>query len=251
MEREFKRGREMERERPREHEREREREQPRDQEGEPAWQPLRLVRRPAAREAQLERREEQEAQPDQREERRQAIDFDRFYREHHGKLLRYAMRDVDADEAKDVVHDALLKYLAHSARDRVPDTSEEAQWRMLAMVHDVLLDRRRTAARRRRLQQLISLGTAAMRRDANPRRRAEDAEIRRAIHAILQEMPACRRIAWTTVQEQGLSITQAAKLFELSPVTIRGYLHDANLELREALARQGITPATLRGRNEE
>lgn len=178
------------------------------------------------------------------------VDLDQLYRDMHGGLVRYAMRDVDADEAKDVVHDAMLKYLEQVARQSVPDPEDVARPRLVAMVHDVLLDRQRTNKRRKRLMQLISGSTAAIRRWTNPRRSAEDNEILRAVREALDSMHPSYRVAWTTVKEQGMTPEETARLLGISAASVRAALHKANAILRRELTRDGITPATLRGRDE-
>lgn len=178
------------------------------------------------------------------------VDLDRLYRDMHGGLVRYAMRDLDEDEAKDVVHDALLKYLQQLARQAFPEPEEEARPRLVAMVHDVILDRKRTDKRRKRLMQLISGSTAAMRRWTNPRRSAEDEEIVRTIHEVLESMSPSERVAWTTVKEQGMTPAETAELLGVTTASVRAALGKANAELRRQLTRDGITPATLRGRDD-
>ncbi|MFN8670395.1 MAG: RNA polymerase sigma factor [Gemmatimonadaceae bacterium] len=230
MERDFKRGRERGRERSLEREPERELEREHDQ----VWQPLRLARRGDGR----------------AEGQSLAIDLDRLYRQMHGSLMRYAMRHVDADEAKDVVHDAMLKYVEQADRERVPLTERDARARLVVILHDVLLDQKRTARRRKRLLQFISGSTAAMRRRSNPRRATEDGEIMGAIHQVLESLPDCVRMSWTTVREHGIPLEEAAELFGVETVSVRGYLLKANKALRQRLTRDGITPATLRGRDD-
>lgn len=186
----------------------------------------------------------------QRTVRETPVNLDLLYREMHGGLVRYAMRDVDEDEAKDIVHDALLKYLEQLARQQHSEPEEEARPRLVAMVHDVMLDRQRTNKRRKRLMQLISGSTAAIRRWTNPRRTAEGDEIMQAIHDALEAMPPSYRVAWTTVKEQGMTPEETAELLGITTGSVRAALHKANLVLREALTRDGITPATLRGRDD-
>lgn len=178
------------------------------------------------------------------------VNLDLLYRDMHGGLVRYAMRAVDADEAKDVVHDAMLKYLEQVARQSASDPADEARPRLVAMVHDVLLDRQRTDKRRKRLMQLISGSTAAIRRWTNPRRSAEDDEILRSIRDALESMHPSYRVAWTTVKEQGMTPEETARLLGISAASVRAALHKANTILRRELARDGITPATMRGRDD-
>lgn len=185
------------------------------------------------------------------EENSQPVNLDLLYREMHGGLVRYAMRDADEDEAKDIVHDALLKFIEQAARRSVPESMEEARPRLVAMVHDVMLDRRRTNQRHIGFKQLVSGSRAAIRRWTNPRRSAEDEEILCSIYEALERMPPSYRVAWTTVVEQGMKPYETAELLGVTPASVRASLHKANVLLREALTRDGITPATLRGRDDE
>lgn len=236
MERELEWERALERERERERERGEERAPERSidrAEGRGAVRdrrPLTLVRPPASRGT--------------------PVDLDRLYREMHGGLVRYAMRDLDPDEAKDVVHDALLKYIEQLARQPHAEPEEEARPRLVAMVHDVIRDRKRASKRRHRLMQLISGSTAAISRWTNPRRSAEDEEIVGAIHEALEAMPACHRVVWMTVKEQGMTAEETGALLGISAGAVRAAVHKANTELRRRLKRDGITPASLRGRDE-
>lgn len=175
--------------------------------------------------------------------------FERLYRRMHDGLVLYAARRVDGDDAQDVVHDAMLKFIEqHDAR--APEPDGDARARLVAMVQDVLRDGARRERRRQRLMQLISGTTAAMRRWTNPRRMADDNEIQRAIDANLARIPRCHRAVWVAIREDGLSVTEVAELLDITTGAVRAALSKANHELRQRLARNGFTPATLRGRED-
>ncbi len=178
------------------------------------------------------------------------VDITRLYDRMHGGLLRYAMRMVDRSDAEDAVHDAVLKFMEQRQDEPSPVGEEEARPRLVAMLHDVLRDRRRTESRRRKLMQLISGSTAAMRRWSNPRRPAEDHEIRARIQEALQRVPERYRTVWLLVREDGLSPEEAADLLGITAGGARAALCKTNAELRQRLGRHGMTPAALRGRDD-
>lgn len=189
-----------------------------------------------------------------------------FFRREQAALVRYAARLSDPDSAEDIVQDAMLKFLAQRERE-VERGSEgvgagagEPQWaglsledvriRLMVMVHDVAIDRQRAQKKESRMMRLITGPTATVRRWMNPRRATDDDAIRTAIRDILLQLPAHIREPWIQVRENGYTVEEAAALLGYHPKSIRASIAKANQKLRERLAREGMTPSALRGRDD-
>jgi len=178
------------------------------------------------------------------------FDLAGLYERMHGAMLRLAMTWVSKADAQDVVHDAVIKFMDQQARASRPIRAEDAGPRLLAMVIDVAKDRLRAKRRQADLLHKISGATAAMRRRSNTRRRAEDGEILAAIREALEHVAGSERGAWLLVKEQELTTREAAAALEVKQNTVQVALWKANKELCKHLKRLGITPETLRGRED-
>lgn len=198
-----------------------------------------------------------DAERDGREQR-----FARIYEENHGRMRRYAARLVGPEDADDVVQDALLKFLAQlqqgggsapaaTRRPQLPRTSADARWRLIAMVRDVAIDRRRRGRKESRMLALITGPSAAVRRWMSANRRADDTDIRRAIQQALHGVPAYAREPWLLARELELDYTEIARHLGIPVPSVRVYVARANRELARRLRRVGLTPAEGRGREGE
>ena len=185
-----------------------------------------------------------------------------FFRREYPGLVRYAARLASPADAEDIVQDALLKFLAQRERDREGDrrsaeehpwaglSQEDAQIRLMVMVHDVAIDRERSHKKETRMMRLITGPTATVRRWMNPRRATDDDAIRRAVHEALLQLPAHIREPWVRVKEQGFTVEEAAAQLGYKPKSISASIAKANRYLRDRLAREGLTPDSLRGRDD-
>ncbi len=181
----------------------------------------------------------------------------RIYEEMQGPMRRYAARLVGPEDADDVVQDALLKFLAQtqqhatpgaaSSRTRLPRTSADARWRLIAMVRDVAIDRRRRGRKESRMLALITGPSAAVRRWMSAHRRAEDTDIRRTIHQALHDIPAYAREPWLLARELEMDYAEIAEQLGIPAASARVYVARANRALARQLRRVGLTPAERRG----
>lgn len=204
------------------------------------------------------------------EEAEQAL----FYRREFPGLARYAARLVDPDDVEDVVQDALVKFLAQRARERERHrerhrererggerratgeqpwaglSEEDARIRLMVMVRDVVIDRERVRRKESRMMRLVTGPSAAIRRWMSPRRATDDDAILRAVRDALLQLPASLRDPWILVKEHGFTVAEAAVQLGCRRKSINAAIAKANRHLRDRLMREGITPATLRGRDD-
>ncbi len=186
-----------------------------------------------------------------------------LFRREQPMLVRYAARLSDPEQAEDIVQDALLKFLAQRRRerDRADDREGEHPWaglgtedarlRLTVMVRDVALDRTRLLKKESRMMRLITGPSATVRRWMSARRAVDNGVIRSAIHAALLLMDPSLREPWLLVHDAGFTYKEVAQLLGSTPASIRANVSKANAFLRDYLRREGITPSTLRGRDDE
>lgn len=198
-------------------------------------------------------------------------EVERFYREVNDEMQRLATYVVGRADADDVVQDAFVKFLDQRERALTAGTrqagtpavasrhdaahdaliGDDARLRLLAMVRDAALDRRREIERDTRRLQLVSGSRAAERRWTNTGRRAEDNDIRRAIHAALQTLPPYQRDAWLLARECDLSVERTAEILHIEPRSCSVFICRASDTLERLLSEVGVTPRTIRGREVE
>lgn len=230
------------------------------------------------------KRKPQGGVPMRRSELRPSRDeVERFYDEMQLEMRRYAAHIVGPDDAEDVAQDALVKFFdqrertrerssqraSERTRSRLPrqatmgsaperddpahatPVGRDARLRLLRMVRDTAIDRCRQVVREARLLQLVTGPGAAARRWSSTRRRAEDSEIRRTVHAALEEMPRYLRDPWILARENGMEVHEAAAQLGIPAATCRVYLMRANERLERQLREMGLTPRTIRGKEVE
>lgn len=219
----------------------------------------------------MERREQGRAPVRRAEARPVRDEVAKFYGDVHVEMRRVATHIVGREEADDVVQDAFVKFLDQHERaltpstrqagkrrlGRAPDpahkslTGKDTRLRLMAMVRDTALDRHREMQRDAHNLQLVSGSRAAERRWTSARRRAEDDDIRRAIHSVLETLPRYQRDAWLLSRELDLSVEDAAGQLEIEPRSCSVFISRANRALEVGLAEVGLTPRTIRGREVE
>lgn len=188
------------------------------------------------------------------------------FREAQRRLMRYALRLVEPDDAEDVVQETLLKFVAQRrraresgasrgrARERAealpPLTSRDVIIRLTVMLRDVVIDRERARRKETKMMRLISGASATIRRRMSTRRPVEDDDIRSAIQDALVRLPAWMREPWLLVKEQGYSVEEAATQLGITRASVRTAVSEANQAMRPHLERFGITPDTIRGRRD-
>lgn len=194
----------------------------------------------------------------------------RFFHEVQVEMLRYAARMVGGDEAEDVVGDAFVKFFAQRERQLPPVTRQaeterrrarddaheapfgrDARLRLLTMVRDEALDRRRDMERDARLLQLISSSRLAQRQWARTSLRANDADIRRAVLAVLATLPTHLQEPWLVACEHELDVAELAQHLGIPVARCRVYLSRANKLLERRLTEIELTPRSLRGKEVE
>jgi RNA polymerase sigma-70 factor (ECF subfamily) len=154
--------------------------------------------------------------------------FERCFREHHARLLAFAMRRVGGREAaEDVVADTFA--VAWRRRDRIPD--DPLPW-LYAIATNVIADQYRSIRRRHDLGLRLVHESRAEAPGSDP---AESLARRDAFAAAFaglgeQEQEVLRLIAW-----DGLEVREAARLLGCSQGAFRVRLHRARRKLSRRL----------------
>ncbi len=162
--------------------------------------------------------------------------FDVFYRRHRELVLRFAVRRcATPDDVADVVAETFLAAL-RGASSYQPQFDTARPW-LLGIARRVLLRRRRTFARRRRLMGRAA-GTAP--RFAEDEHEAIDAAIdaarrRPLLAAAVAGLPAAEREVLELVAEADLTPAEAARVLGLTPNAVRLRLSRARRRLRPQL----------------
>jgi polysaccharide biosynthesis/export protein len=157
----------------------------------------------------------------------------------HGPMERRVCRSVlrDAHDAGNAFQ-AVFLVLANRARS-IRRSGSVASW-LFAVAHGVATRARRTAARRRRLDQLVVERTSESDR---PLEADLDSEIP---YEEINGLPEHLRGPVVLCYLQGLTCAAAAHQLGLSEIAIQGRLAGARQRLRRHLTRRGVTvPAAL------
>lgn len=166
----------------------------------------------------------------------------RFFRRHYDHLVFYAATMVDAEDAVDIVHDALLKFYKKVEKDGAfPDAADQRSL-IFAMVHDCAHDHVRRTKIKGRVMQLVSGATAAIRRWSTTPRREEDTEIARIVHPAVQALRPSWRQVVTLVCEQELEVSEVARIMGINKATVRAHLVRATAALQHQLTQAQLTP---------
>jgi RNA polymerase sigma factor (sigma-70 family) len=170
------------------------------------------------------------------------VSFSRLYARQYTPLLRYAKALVGEEDASDVVHDAMLKYLRR-LQGGYGAHRELEQQELFGLLYDKARDHLRSREKRSDFLQLITGPRAAVRRWMNPARRTRDREIQRHVTEALEELRGSWRDVFVLVRQQGKEIAVAAAILGIKPSTARAHLVRATEALRDRLSAAGITPS--------
>jgi RNA polymerase sigma-70 factor, ECF subfamily len=156
--------------------------------------------------------------------------FFRLHREHARDVLGYALRrSTDPEDAADVVAETFL--VAWRRLGDVPLDGEARLW-LYGTARRVLANQRRGERRRGRLAERLR---EELRRQLPVQPAGEAANVLEALAAMGEEdRELLMLIGW-----EGLTPSQAARVFEISPLAARSRLHRARRRLRARLAERG------------
>jgi RNA polymerase sigma-70 factor (ECF subfamily) len=146
----------------------------------------------------------------------------------------------DAD-AEDVTQNTLLKILRKAEMYRGDGAA-------MAWIYRITLNEARELFRSRKRRPAVSLDALPIEFDGNgmlaqpvedftrqPGRRAEAAEVERAVRDAIEELPDGYREAVVLVDLQGLTYQEAAEILELGVPAFKTRLHRARMHLRNRL----------------
>jgi RNA polymerase sigma-70 factor (ECF subfamily) len=178
--------------------------------------------------------------------------FNRLANRRNASLYRFVQRVLgDAEEARDICQDALLKAYLNIGRLRDPA-------RFGAWLHHIALNlcRDRFRAGRNRFEQPYEEGNpgeaqlvAARGVQRAPDREAEQASLARLLNRALGELSGEQRTAIILREYQGFTCEEIAEITGVPPTTVRTRIFYGFRALRKILRRCGLTDADLRGGN--
>jgi RNA polymerase sigma-70 factor (ECF subfamily) len=175
-------------------------------------------------------------------------DLARLFRRHYDHLVSYAATMVGAEDAVDIVHDALLKFYKKVETDgALPDAAAQRTL-IFAMVHDCAHDHERRTRIKGKVMQLVSGATAAMRRWSTTPRQEEDTEIARIVNPAVQSLRPSWRQVVTLVCEQELEVSEVATIMNINKATVRAHLVRATAALQFQLTQAQMTPERVQRR---
>lgn len=162
-----------------------------------------------------------------------------LFEQHSTRVLAYAVRQIDAAAAQDVVGDVYL--LAWRRIDEVPDPA--LPW-LLVAARNTIHNRRRSMAR----QQRLAAQLGALERSLSPASGTDEIALeRRAMLVALQQLSPTEREAVLLTAWDGLAVTDAAVVAGCSRHGFEMRLHRARSQLRRLLdpdppARPAVLP---------
>ena len=133
------------------------------------------------------------------------------------------------EDAEDLVQEAFMTALDHI------DTFQIGQpfgpW-----FFRILVNRGLNARKARAVRQTAPVPEAAADSRPSPLVEVERAEVRSRFRAALKALPERQRLVVQLIDVDGMKAPEVAAMLEISPGTVRWYLHQARATLREALA---------------
>jgi RNA polymerase sigma-70 factor (ECF subfamily) len=164
--------------------------------------------------------------------------FERAVLQHKDRVHAYAVMMLrDAEEARDVAQEALVKLWKHW--DRV-DAAGTRAWLMRA-THNMCIDR----IRRRKVRSEVD-GEEIIPMQADeapgPKQLAHSSELGRAIERALERLSPDDRAVIVLREVQGLPYGEIAEALNMPLGTLKARLHRARERLRTRLVRAGVTP---------
>jgi RNA polymerase sigma-70 factor (ECF subfamily) len=154
--------------------------------------------------------------------------FESCFREHHARLLAFAMRRVSGREtAEEVVAESFT--VAWRRRDRIPDAP--LPW-LYAIAANVIADQYRRARRRHDLGLRLAHEPRADARNSDP---AESLALREAFAAAFAQLEEREREVLRLVAWDGLDVREAAQVLGCSQGAFRVRLHRARRKLARRL----------------
>jgi RNA polymerase sigma-70 factor (ECF subfamily) len=133
------------------------------------------------------------------------------------------------EDAEDLVQDAFIAVLEQI--DRYDPERPFAPWFFRIVVNRGLNARK---SRRVRQTEPVPEGTASA--GVTPEMFAERAELYARLREAVDELPERHRLIVRLVELEGFSTAEVAQMLDLSPSTVRWYLHEARHRLRAVLA---------------
>lgn len=159
-----------------------------------------------------------------------AAAFDVLVRRHLRRAYAIAYRVLlHREDAEDLVQDAFMTALE---RIEMFDTRRPfAPW-----LNRIVLNRALNARKARALRRAEPVPGSVSDTRAAPDVDAERAEVRDRFAAALERLPERQRLVVRLIDGEGLDSAAVAAMLDVTPGTVRWYLHQARIALRAALA---------------
>lgn len=162
-----------------------------------------------------------------------------LYREYYPQLLNFARRFHPADEAADVVHHTVMRFMQRLQRGTIHDDPARRETALFTLLRDVSREWHRTGRRRVGL-----LGAfRALTRTSEPEPTTpQRSELVARVDASLRSMPRCWANAFEMGYDDTITFATMAELLGVSEGTARSYYSRACGRLRDDLLAVGIAP---------
>lgn len=158
--------------------------------------------------------------------------LEQLYRKHGDALLRRLSRQVDREEARDIVHEAFVRLAAMAPAKRASIACPEAF--ATAVAKNALRDRARQAARQALYHQRKTEAETCL---DDPHGLMEDREALRAIERALSEMKSRRRRIFLLHRFENLTYAEIGEEVGMSEKGVKKQIAKALFELRQAVGR--------------
>lgn len=161
--------------------------------------------------------------------------FERFVVRHHDTLHRYVLRRLGPNDTDAVVNDVFLTAYRH--RDRFRADADDARPWLFGIATNLIRRERRAEARMLRAFAASAVDPVA------PHVRSPDVGPSAEVAAALKGMRPKHRDALFLFAVAELSIDEIAQAMEVSPGTVKSWLHRARKHAQRVLGDTGTTDA--------
>lgn len=174
--------------------------------------------------------------------------------QYHARLVYWAQSLVGADDADDVVQDALLRFWRRFQRLPAAARPLDPYPQLARLVHDVASERHRDRSRRQNI--LARIGGAVthytathisspfisgVRQWMTPGRSLELRQLDPILTSAINALPERSRDVFILVASEGMTYGQVGQLLGITAAGVRQHMVRANQRLRSRLEREGIT----------
>ncbi|UCS94997.1 RNA polymerase sigma-70 factor [Echinicola marina] len=156
--------------------------------------------------------------------------FGELFKRYHSKLISFALCYMpNFEEAEDVVSDVFVKLL--KKRDSLSDI-ENFEGYIYFSVKNQCLNQVKRNQRKNQLFSIIDFDDIKTGEYVQPLDEMLTKELRNIITGIVESLPHKRRLVFKMIKDEGLKISEVAKLLDIAEKTVKKHLELAVKDLR-------------------